>query len=157
MTSSIKLMREAIALSQHNLKNNHGGPFGAIIVKNGKIIGRGYNRVPELNDPTAHAEIVAIRDGCRKLKNFQLKNCRIYISCEPCPMCLAAIYWAGITKIYHAADRRDAAAIGFADQFIYEEINRPINKRKIKMTRLLKKEAREIMRQWQENPNKIMY
>src|SRR5476651_1509863 len=117
-----KFMREAIRLSLSKMRGNHGGPFGAVVVRKGKIIGRGWNRVTSANDPTAHAEVTAIRDACRRLKTFRLDDCEIYTSCEPCPMCLAAIYWARLGKIHYGNGRADAARIGFDDAFLYDEI-----------------------------------
>ena len=124
-------MKEAIALSNTGICNNEGGPFGCIVVKGDEIVGRGHNKVTSTNDPTAHAEIVAIRDACKNLGTFQLEGCEIYTSCEPCPMCLGAIYWSRPAVIYYANTRSDAAAIGFDDSMIYDEINTHINDRKI--------------------------
>src|SRR3954468_13693922 len=126
-------MKEAIRISIEKMRGNHGGPFGAVVVRNGKVVGRGWNQVTSTNDPTAHAEICAIRDACKKLKTFQLDDCELYTSCEPCPMCLAAIYWARLKKIYFANTRQDAAEIGFDDDFIYQEIPLALEKRKIAM------------------------
>src|SRR4051794_6746976 len=114
-------MREAIRISLEMMRANQGGPFGAVVVCDGKIIGRGCNQVPSTNDPTAHAEIVAIREACQKLKTFRLNDCELYTSCEPCPMCLAAIYWARLKKVYYGNTRKDAASIGFDDEFLYDE------------------------------------
>jgi tRNA(Arg) A34 adenosine deaminase TadA len=150
-------MRAAIRLSAKTMRQNRGGPFGAIIVRKGTIIARGFNKVTSANDPTAHAEVVAIRAACRKLRTFSLKGCEIYCSCEPCPMCLAAIYWARIGKIYFAATKQDAAQVGFDDGAIYEEISRPIQKRKIKMTALLRTEAQKVFAEWDKKPDKVRY
>ena len=134
----MKFMREAIRLSLQKMRGDHGGPFGAVVVRRGKIVGRGWNRVTSTNDPTAHAEIMAIRDACRRLKTFRLDDCELYASCEPCPMCLAAVYWARLRKIYYANTRRDAAKIGFDDELIYREVARPVSRRKIPMKQLLR-------------------
>ncbi len=123
-------MMEAIALSQNGVRNNEGGPFGCIIVKDDTIVGRGNNKVTSSNDPTAHAEVVAIRDACKNLGTFQLEGCEIYTSCEPCPMCLGAIYWARPKVVYFANSRQDAANIGFDDSMIYEELGIDLDKRK---------------------------
>jgi tRNA(Arg) A34 adenosine deaminase TadA len=127
-----KFMRRAIELAQNGMNAGDGGPFGAIVVKDGEIVGEGCNRVTSTNDPTAHAEVVAIRAACEKLNSFQLDGCTIYTSCEPCPMCLGAIYWARPAKVFYACTREDAANIEFDDQFIYEEIEKPIAMRESK-------------------------
>lgn len=150
-------MRAAIRLSLQKMRENHGGPFGAIVVCGGKIIGSGWNRVTSSNDPTAHAEVTAIRGACQKLKSFQLDNCELYTSCEPCPMCLAAIYWARLRKVYYANTRKDAAAIEFDDDFIYREIMQPVSRRKIPMKQLLRKEALKVFVEWTKKPDKIRY
>lgn len=150
-------MREAIRLSIDNVKSGNGGPFGAVVVKNGKIIARGSNQVTSSNDPTAHAEVVAIREACKVLGTFQLDGCEIYTSCEPCPMCLGAIYWARPDKIYYANSKEDAAAIAFDDQFIYEEIARPIGERQLFTQQMLRDEALTAFNQWQESSHKIEY
>src|SRR5882724_13400267 len=124
-----KLMREAIRLSLSKMRGGCGGPFGAVVVRKGKIVGRGWNQVTSTNDPTAHAEVSAIRDACKKLKTFQLDDCELYTSCEPCPMCLSAIYWARFKKVYYANTRKDAAKIQFDDDLIYREVARPISGR----------------------------
>src|SRR5688572_9386511 len=134
-------MREAIRISLAKMQANFGGPFGAVVVCKGKVVGRGWNRVTSSNDPTAHAEVVAIRDACRKLKSFQLQDCELYTSCEPCPMCLSAIYWARLRRVYYANTRKDAARIDFDDDFIYREVARPISRRKIPMKQMLRSEA----------------
>ena len=152
-----KFMREAIRLSREKMRRNRGGPFGAVIVRRGKIVGRGWNRVTSANDPTAHAEIMAIRDACRRLKTFRLNDCELYASCEPCPMCLAAIYWARLRKIYYANTRRDAAKIGFDDELIYCELTRPVSRRKLPMKQMLRKEALEVFAEWKNKPDKIRY
>lgn len=147
----------AIALSKMNVKKGVGGPFGAVIAKDGKLIAKSPNRVTATNDPTAHAEIVAIRLASKKLNSFDLSNCVIYTSCEPCPMCLGAIYWSRIAKIYYANTKFDAAEIGFDDKFIYDELDLPANKRKLPVVQLLRDEAIEAFRQWQESEVKIKY
>jgi tRNA(Arg) A34 adenosine deaminase TadA len=152
-----KFMREAIRLSREKMRRNSGGPFGAIIVRRDKIVGRGWNRVTSANDPTAHAEIMAIREACRRLKTFRLDDCELYASCEPCPMCLAAGYWARLRKIYYANTRRDAAKIGFDDEWLYSEMARPVLRRKLPMKQLLRKEALEIFAEWKNKPDKIRY
>jgi tRNA(Arg) A34 adenosine deaminase TadA len=152
-----KFMKKAIRLSVQNVEKGTGGPFGAVIVKDGKVIARGANSVTTTNDPTAHAEVVAIRKACKALKTYQLIGCEIYTSCEPCPMCLAAIYWARPDKIFFANSKEDAAAIGFDDKLIYEEIARPISERKIFTQQLLRDEALEAFRKWETSPFKIEY
>jgi len=155
--SSETYMKEAIRLSKQNIKNGTGGPFGAVIVKDGKIIASGTNCVTSSNDPTAHAEVVAIRNACKILNTFQLDDCEIYSSCEPCPMCLGAIYWARPKKIYFAASRIDAAASGFDDSLIYDEIALPIEHRKIESEQLLQEEAKSVFDDWDNLTNKIEY
>lgn len=150
-------MRAAIELSRKKMRDNCGGPFGAIVVRKNKIIGRGWNRVTSTNDPTAHAEVSAIRDACKKLKTFKLDDCEIYASCEPCPMCLAAIYWARISKIFYANTRKDAAKIDFDDDLIYREIPLPNSRRKIPMKQLLHIEALKVFAEWKSKPDKICY
>jgi tRNA(Arg) A34 adenosine deaminase TadA len=152
-----RFMRRAIELSREQMWANQGGPFGAVIVKDGAIIAEGWNRVTSANDPTAHAEIVAIREACRKLGDFSLAGCDIYASCEPCPMCLAAVYWARIDRIYYANTRSDAARIGFDDSRIYDEIALPIEGRTIPMARLLGAEAAAVFREWEAKPDKTRY
>ncbi|MCB9015456.1 MAG: nucleoside deaminase [Lentimicrobiaceae bacterium] len=152
-----KFMAEAIRLAGLNIENGNGGPFGAVIVKDGQIIARGSNHVTIWNDPTAHAEVVAIREACKQLDSFQLDGCEIYCSCEPCPMCLGAIYWARPAKVYFAAGREDAAKAGFDDNFIYEEINVPIEKRSIPTHQFMRQEAIEIFKHWVKSDVKIPY
>ncbi|MBI9061362.1 MAG: nucleoside deaminase [Marinilabiliaceae bacterium] len=149
-------MREAIRLANNNIKNG-GGPFGAIIVQDNEIIGRGVNRVTANSDPTAHAEVNAIREAALHLKTFDLSNCSIYTSCEPCPMCLGAIYWARISTIYYGNAKKDAAQIGFDDQFIYDEIKKPLAARKIPTQQLLKLEAISTFSSWAASDDKIEY
>jgi guanine deaminase len=149
-------MREAIKISLENI-NNGGGPFGAIIVKDGKIIARGVNRVTPNIDPTAHAEVMAIREAAKNLNDFNLSGCTIYTSCEPCPMCLSAIYWARIDNIYYGNTKLDAKNIGFDDSFIYDEIELPMDKRKIKTLQLLRDEAIEGFKKWENFEGKLEY
>jgi guanine deaminase len=150
-------MQRAIELSKENMHKNHGGPFGAVIVKDGKIIAEGWNSVTSKNDPTAHAEVEAIRKAALKLSNFSLEGCEIYTSCEPCPMCLGAIYWARLDKIYYANSREDAAHIDFDDDFLYKEIPKSVNDRKIPTERMLADEALRVFKMWQEKSDKIPY
>ena len=150
-------MSRAIELALENIESGRGGPFAAVIVKSGKIIAEGANRVTATNDPTAHAEITAIRKACKKLGHFELKGCEIYTTCEPCPMCLGAIYWARPKRIYFAGTAADASAAGFDDSFIYLEIKRPRARRKIPMIRLMGKEASGIFRAWENKQDKIPY
>jgi tRNA(Arg) A34 adenosine deaminase TadA len=152
-----KFMREAIRLSLENVQTGKGGPFGAVIVKNGEMIATGINEVTGTNDPTAHAEIIAIRNACEKLDSFQLDDCEIYCSCEPCPMCLGAIYWARLKAVYFANTKKDAAEINFDDNSIYQEMGLPINERKLPTIQLLRDEAQSAFLQWQKNDNKIDY
>ena len=157
MTREEKFMAEAIALSQKGLQANQGGPFGCVIVKDDQIVGRGNNKVTSTNDPTAHAEVVAIRDACKNLNTFQLDGCEIYTSCEPCPMCLGAIYWARPKVIYYANNREDAATIGFDDSMIYEEMSKEYKDRKIPILSLSRDEAFKIFLEWQNKTDKIAY
>jgi guanine deaminase len=150
-------MREAIALSIEKMEAGEGGPFGAVIVKDGQIIGRGWNRVTSSNDPTAHAEISAIRDACRNLGTFDLSGCELYASCEPCPMCLAAIYWARLDKLYFAATRADAADAGFDDEFIYREVSKDWKTRTLPAEQGLTEEARKAFEIWSTKPDRIHY
>jgi guanine deaminase len=149
-------MREAIRLSIENVKNG-GGPFGAIIVKGGKIVATGVNRVTANNDPTAHAEVSAIRAACNKLNTFDLSGCDIYTSCEPCPMCLGAIYWAHLDTIYYGNNKNDAEDIGFGDAFIYKELALPMVERKLKSIGLLRDEALKAFVEWNSKTDKIEY
>lgn len=150
-------MREAIRLSVENVLLRKGGPFGCVIVKDGKIIARGTNEVTSSNDPTAHAEMVAIRNACKELGTFQLNGCEIYTSCEPCPMCLSAIYWARADRIWFANSKTDAAKIDFDDHFIYEEIAKPIEDRKIPAKEFLKEEGLEGFETWMRFEGKTRY
>lgn len=150
-------MREAIKLSIDSMRAGNGGPFGAIVVKDGKVIAKGSNRVTSTNDPTAHAEVVAIREACKVLGTFQLTGCEIYTSCEPCPMCLGAIYWARPDKMYFANTKSDAAAIGFDDQFIYNEIELGVHQRQLPTEQLLNDEALVAFKEWEQKTDKIDY
>ncbi|RYY59386.1 MAG: nucleoside deaminase [Chitinophagaceae bacterium] len=150
-------MREAIRLSVQNVEKGTGGPFGAVVVKDGQIIARGANSVTATNDPTAHAEVMAIREACRVLGTFQLDDCEIYTSCEPCPMCLGAIYWARPAKLFYANTKQDAAAIQFDDQFIYEELEKPVEERSLFTRQLLREEALEAFQKWQSSTLKTDY
>lgn len=150
-------MARAIQLSVDNVRNGNGGPFGAVIVKDGGIIAEGVNSVAAKTDPTAHAEVVAIREACARLGTFALKNCEIYTSCEPCPMCLGAIYWAHISRIYFANVAGDASRAGFDDSFIYRQFAQPIAERKIPMVQMMRQEALAAFRAWEEKPNRILY
>jgi len=157
MIGDVNFMKEAIRLSIENVTTGKGGPFGAVVVKDGQIIARGANEVTLHNDPTAHAEVVAIRNACKVLGSFQLTGCDIYTSCEPCPMCLGAIYWARPDRLFYANTKEDASAIDFDDQFIYEEIARPIGERKLFTHQLLRKEALAAFTAWQTSIKKIEY
>jgi tRNA(Arg) A34 adenosine deaminase TadA len=152
-----KFMREAIRLSIQMMRRGKGGPFGAVVVRHGKVVGRGANQVTSTNDPTAHAEILAIREACKRLKTFQLEDCDLYTSCEPCPMCLSAIYWARLGRVFYANTRQDAARIDFDDEFIYREVALPIGKRTLKMKQLLHDEALAAFAEWQQKTDKILY
>jgi guanine deaminase len=156
MSTQQAFMKRAAQLSIENIEKG-GGPFGAVIVKNGQIIAEGVNGVTRSNDPTAHAEMTAIRDACAKLKSFSLEGCEIYTSCEPCPMCFSAIYWARIDKIYYSNSKVDAANIDFDDQFIYDEIARSKEDRKIPMLQIFEPTAKEAFNKWQESSTKIRY
>ena len=157
MNKNTKFMEEAIDLSLENMRSGKGGPFGAVVVKNGEIIARGFNQVTSANDPTAHAEVVAIREACKVLKSFQLDDCEIYTSCEPCPMCLGAIYWARPKKVYYANTKLDAANIGFDDAFIYKELELPLGDRKLKFEQMMNEQALEAFNEWNEKKDKIEY
>lgn len=149
-------MTQAIRLALDNIDSD-GGPFGAVIVKNGEIVGRGCNRVTANNDPTAHAEVMAIRDATKNLNTYDLSGCDIYTSCEPCPMCLGAIYWAHIDHIYYGGTQSDAAAVGFDDSFIYREIEKPASQRSIPQIQSLHKDALKIFEKWSNKQNKTPY
>jgi tRNA(Arg) A34 adenosine deaminase TadA len=149
-------MHAAIRLAIGSVRRN-GGPFGAVIVCNGRIVGRGANRVTARNDPTAHAEIVAIREACRRLRTFHLNGCELYASCEPCPMCLAAAYWARIKRVFYAGTRKDAAEAGFDDDAIYHELAQPPGTRTLEMRQLMRDEALKAFVEWKEKPDKTRY
>ncbi|MFA5418288.1 MAG: nucleoside deaminase [Bacteroidales bacterium] len=150
-------MKEAISLAMGNVEHSHGGPFGAVVVKDGKVIGAGANQVTASNDPTAHAEIVAIREATTKLGTFDLTGCEIYASCEPCPMCLGAIYWAKITKLYYAATKDDAAKADFDDSYIYKEFALPKNERTMVSLQMMRDDAVKVFEAWNKSENKVPY
>lgn len=153
-----RFLREAIALARQGMDRNDGGPFGCVIVKDGHIIGRGNNKVTSSNDPTAHAEVVAIREACKALGSYQLEGCTLYTSCEPCPMCLGAIYWARPDRIVFAATRNDAADAGFDDQLIYDELPLPPQQRRIPtIAEVLRSEARAVFEAWKSKSDKTAY
>jgi guanine deaminase len=156
-TGNEKFMRRAIELAQAGVESNDGGPFGCVIVRNGEIVGEGWNKVTSTNDPTAHAEVVAIRDACARLASFQLHGCVVYTSCEPCPMCLGAIYWARPDAIYFAANRDDAAAVGFDDELFYSELEKPNEERQLSLQPLLRDEALIVFHNWAEKSDKTEY
>ena len=151
-----KFMLRAITLSIESVKTG-GGPFGSVLVKNDKIISEGFNKVTTTNDPTAHGEIVAIREACKKLNNFNLNGSELYSSCEPCPMCLSAIYWARIDKVYYANTRKDAQKIDFDDSLIYSELQKNIDKRKIPMIQMMRNEALKAFELWEKKTDKVKY
>jgi len=150
-------MLRAIQMATIGMDSHAGGPFGAVVVKDGKIIAEGYNKVTSTNDPTAHAEVVVIREACQKLNSFQLTDCVIYTSCEPCPMCLGAIYWARPKMVFYGCNREDAAAINFDDRFIYDELEKEIEGRQIRFAQLLRKDALSVFRSWKEKNDKTKY
>ncbi|WP_316745866.1 nucleoside deaminase [Pedobacter gandavensis] len=152
-----KFMRMAIGLSEKNVTDELGGPFGAVVVKDGKVIAKSGNKVTSTNDPTAHAEVSAIRIACKKLKTFDLTGCVIYTSCEPCPMCLSAVYWSRINMIYYANTKVDAANIGFDDQFIYEELEKPMTARSLPIQQMLRDEAIQAFKLWEKSPMRVTY
>lgn len=152
-----EFMRRAIALGIENVRSGGGGPFASVIVKDGKVMAEGVNRVTTTNDPTAHAEVVAIREACRNLKSFQLTGCDLYTTCEPCPMCLGAIYWARPARVFYACLASDAAAVGFDDAFIYEELKLGHAHRRVPMQQLLREESLEIFGLWKQKENKTQY
>ena len=158
MSDHEKFMTRAIELAQAGSDNNLGGPFGCVIVRNGEIIGEGNNQVTSTLDPTAHAEVVAIRAACKTLSSFQLEQCTIYTSCEPCPMCLGAIYWARAERIFIACNRQDAAQAGFDDEFIYEEISsEDFAARRVPMSMLMREQGLAVFQSWIEKPDKVEY
>lgn len=150
-------MRRAIALAAENVRSGRGGPFAALVVKDGRVIAEGLNRVTSSNDPTAHAEVVAIREACRALGSFQLTGCDLYTTCEPCPMCLGAIYWARPARVFYAGTAADAVAAGFDDAFIYDELRRSVAQRRIPMTQLLREESLAIFSAWNDKTDKQLY
>ena len=152
-----KYMKRAIALAQEGMDENIGGPFGAVVVKDGKVIAEGCNQVTSTHDPTAHAEVVAIRKACALLGDYQLLGCTVYTSCEPCPMCLGAIYWARADRVVYACTKEDAAAINFDDQFIYEELDRPISARKVRFDQMMQNESVVVFKNWADKIDKDLY
>jgi tRNA(Arg) A34 adenosine deaminase TadA len=150
-------INRAIELAAKGMESNSGGPFGAVVVKNGEIVAEGHNRVTSTNDPTAHAEVVAIREACKALDTFQLDDCIIYTSCEPCPMCLGAIYWARPKAVYYACTREDAADIGFDDQLIYDELDKKIDERQIEFIAIGRESALKVFEGWQAKTDKTEY
>ncbi len=152
-----RFMRRAIELAAGNVRDGKGGPFGALVVRDGRVRGEGVNLVTSANDPTAHAEVVAIREACRTLRTFRLTGCDIYASCEPCPMCLGAIYWAGIRRVYYAGTREDAAGAGFSDMRFYEEFQKPLGRRDIAMIPLLRSEGAVAFAEWLRKKDRIEY
>jgi guanine deaminase len=150
-------MEKAIELAEQNVENGTGGPFGAVIVREGKILATGTNQVTSAFDPTAHAEIVAIRSACNRLKNFQLSDCELYTSCEPCPMCLGAIYWARFAQVFYSGTRADAAKAGFDDAFIYEQLALAPGARSLKMTRIMNTEGEKPFQRWTQKKDKVPY
>ena len=157
MPGQPRFMQQAIQLATENVAHGRGGPFGAVIVKDGAVVATGANQVTASNDPTAHAEVVAIRNACQALGTFQLDGCDIYTSCEPCPMCLAAIYWAHCQAIFYGNDAADAARAGFDDSFLYEEVRKPLDQRKVQITRMLADEARVSFEIWLKSPYRVEY
>ncbi len=157
MENHKKYIKAAVKAALNGMQNNEGGPFGCVIVKDGKIIGSGNNKVTSTNDPTAHAEIIAIRNACKNLNNFQLTGCTIYTSCEPCPMCLGAIYWARPDKVFYGCTKDDAAKVGFDDDFIYKEINLDYSKRSIPFEQYEREIALELFKKWKSLDGKIEY
>ena len=157
MSYSETFLREAIRLSREKMEAGEGGPFGAVVVKDGQIVGRGWNRVTSANDPTAHAEVEAIREACSNLKTFSLSGCELYASCEPCPMCLSAIYWARIDTLYFAATHHDAAAAGFDDALLYQEVSKDWKTRILPAEQHLQKEAQEAFNAWKNKTDRTAY
>jgi tRNA(Arg) A34 adenosine deaminase TadA len=152
-----RFMEQAIALSLENVRVGSGGPFAALVVRDGSVLATGTNQVTTLQDPTAHAEVVAIRAACQVLRNFQLTNCELYTTCEPCPMCMGAIYWARLAKVHYANTREDAARIGFDDSFIYDQLRLHPAERAIPTLQLMREQALEAFREWEKSPNKVRY
>jgi guanine deaminase len=152
-----EFLTKAVELSRYGMENNYGGPFGAVLVKDGRIVGQGFNRVTSTNDPTAHAEVTAIRDACSNLGTYDLKGATLYTSCEPCPMCLSASYWAHVGKIYYANTQKDASSIGFDDHFIYMELKKDVDDRNLPMIHVPLEDALDVFRTWAEQPDKKRY
>ncbi|MFC4097383.1 nucleoside deaminase [Euzebyella saccharophila] len=150
-------MKRAIEMAAKGMNSNAGGPFGAVVVKDGEIVAEGHNKVTSTNDPTAHAEVVVIREACKKLGSFQLTDCILYTSCEPCPMCLGAIYWARPKAVYFACTKEDAKAIDFDDRFIYDELEKDMDARKMTFVQLLRKEALPVFQSWAEKNDRTDY
>ena len=157
MQGNPEFMLQAIQLATDNVTSGRGGPFGAVVVKDGKVIATGANQVTALNDPTAHAEVTAIRNACISLGHFQLDGCDVYTSCEPCPMCLAALYWARCRAIYFGNSAADAAKVGFDDSFLYEEVKKPLSERTIPIVRMLPEQAWESFAAWEKSSFKVDY
>lgn len=155
--SQENFMNEAVSAALKGLRKNDGGPFGCVIVKDDKIVGIGHNKVTSTNDPTAHGEIMAIRDACKNLNTFQLDGCELYTTCEPCPMCFGAIYWARLDKVYYGSTQVDAAEVGFDDQFIYDEIPLPYDQRRIPFEQKFRKIALKPFQEWSEKEDRIDY
>jgi tRNA(Arg) A34 adenosine deaminase TadA len=154
---SASWMEKAISLALENVRQGRGGPFAALVVKDGRLVGSGTNLVTATNDPTAHAELVAIREACRALGSFQLTGCEIYTTCEPCPMCMGAIYWARPARLYYAGTRGDAARIGFDDAYIYEQLRLPAGERAIPMAQVLREQALAAFAEWERKQDRVMY
>jgi guanine deaminase len=157
MKGDAEFMRQAIALATENVTSGRGGPFGALVVKDGVVISTGANQVTATNDPTAHAEVTAIRNACKALSSFRLDGCDVYTSCEPCPMCLAALYWSHCRTVFYGNDAQDAAKIGFDDAFLYGEMKKPLGERALPIVNLLPEEAWESFAAWQQSPFKVEY
>jgi len=157
MQGNPEFMRQAIQLATDNVTTGNGGPFGAVVVKDGKVIASGANQVTTINDPTAHAEVIALRNACQALGTFKLEGCELYTSCEPCPMCLAAIYWARCDAIYYGCSAEDATRAGFDDQFLYEELKKPMSERTMPMAVLCEQEALTAFAAWAASPTKVEY
>lgn len=157
MQRELNFMREAIKLGRQGMLNNEGGPFGCVIVKDDIIVGKGWNKVIANNDPTAHAEVTAIRDACKNMGTFQLEDCEIYTSCEPCPMCMGAIYWARPGKVFYAGNREDAASVGFDDSLIYKELTLPLEERRIAIECIGRKDAQDMFKEWAAKMDRTLY
>jgi len=153
----LDFLKQALRLARERSADGLSGPFGAVIAEEEKLVAQGWNNVVRTKDPTAHAEVVAIREACRKLNTHELDGCTLYASCEPCPMCLAAAYWAGIRRIVFSAGRRDAAAIGFDDEWLYDEVAAAPGERRLESIQAMREEGRAVLREWSCNPGKVMY